>query len=598
MRIKPKSTVAFYQPIRAPFAYLNAYHIPMGAAFNYTNLKSSDIEDLVLSPYNLKTIMEVITCLLLFVFTYHRLLAYVSLWFIRLWLSRSIFYTGAFDAHCEWIAVRGMFPNIEVVIRNFCWRNPAQFKKTPYLLYCQHFRIQLNLYNWYKTFRYGRTCKYGSIEVVSLEIFHEKIDRGTEDESLNLWVALGAEDADSESEWLKLLFKTLWASVRRKIMGVLLRNAMRGGKDLEEEEDEDMIDEDAAELHRLYDAHFEDDEDDEDGQFSETGSEAASDAGTGTFDSIRDATKYASSTNKRRYSMNTNVFGKRRNSKPSVNPTVTAPEATTSLISKFDWRDPFWSVMRILAVIPMEMESFNLQNFVMHPLSLVARLSSYTAELSTKTSTSFRIKMFHLNHRQMTGTNPKHKKGKRIPLLPKYFIDKVGEHIVKAVIMDNSLRLFTIAAALGLQSILHSMGYFKRMQQQPNDINLRTSTESQSETGGDVLWSTLNDFSDFNKGGSEQVSVQAIHRVLSSFREMEEGIEIDNDDMNMNMNTKLDTNRSYSTDSGQSQESRRAGNLKISSSVLRTSLDSKEAFLSPITSSLPSFDVDRSNSVK
>lgn len=203
MRMKAKSTVAFYKPILPSKTFANTTD-----TIDSVNLSAADMEYLALSPYNLQTILEIITCLVLIFMTYHRLCAYIILYTFRLVMSRSILFTGIFDVHCEWIAIRGMFPYFEVVIRNFIWRNPPQFKKTPYLLYCQHFRIQFNILDWYKTIRYGRKCKYGSVEVNTLDIFHEKVDRGTEEESLNLWVALGAEDSDSESAWLRLLFKS------------------------------------------------------------------------------------------------------------------------------------------------------------------------------------------------------------------------------------------------------------------------------------------------------------------------------------------------------------------------------------------------------
>lgn len=203
MRMKPKSAVTFYKPVLPTFIFPNRSNV----LINVTDMAEHEIEDFLLSPYNLQTILELLTSLLLVGLTYHRLCAYVILFCFRLFLSGSLIYTGKFDAHCEWIAVRGTFPYIEVVIRNFLWRNPPQFKKTPYLIYCHHFRIHFNVLDWYKTIMYGRTCKYGSVEINSLEIFHEKVDRGTEEESLNLWVALGAEDSDSESAWLRLLFK-------------------------------------------------------------------------------------------------------------------------------------------------------------------------------------------------------------------------------------------------------------------------------------------------------------------------------------------------------------------------------------------------------
>lgn len=262
-------------------------------------------------------------------------------------------------------------------------------------------------------------------------------------------------------------------------MGVLLRNAMRGGRASSDEDEDGLVDDDMAELRRLYNAHFENDSESDVGSDIAAVSDTSSVLGDGTENKTRETTTRG----KRRHSI-TKLFGKSKYSKPESGPTTNINTSdSVNTTPKFDWNDPFWSLVKILETKPMELESFTLQNFVMHPLSLIARFSTFSAQLATSTSTSFRIKLLHLNRRQMTGTNPKDKKGKRIPLKPAFFIDKLGEHLVKTVIMSNSIRLFTILGALGLQQALRSMGYLKRSLAGDSDFVKDVLSEGQSDVG-------------------------------------------------------------------------------------------------------------------
>lgn len=325
----------------------------------------------------------------------------------------------------------------------------------------------------------------------------------------------------------------IWSSVRRKVMGVMLRNAMRGGRPSSDDEDEDAVDEDMAELRRLFNAHFDDDNE------SDAGSDTAQLETTDTDTNTSQQQGTANNLNKRLHSVG-NMFGKRRNSKTSQQQ-ISSTVCNRQNAPKFDFKDPFWSLMRILEARPMELESFLLQNFVMHPLSLIARFSSFSAQLATSNSTSFRIKLLLLNHRQMTGTDPKNKMGKRVALRPILFIDKVGEHLVKSVIMGNSMRLFTIAGAIGLQSAMRSLGYLKRMNESDgpdginnvnssgngdnDDVNENLVSDNQSDTE-ELMSAVLGDVSESSQFGL--VSPRTAQSFQESFRETD-GLEIEMD---------------------------------------------------------------------
>lgn len=76
----------------------------------------------------------------------HRLLGAIVGIILRSYLRKSVVNkTGRYDIHFGWISYRGIFDLNQILIRDFMWRNPPEFEKTPYLIRCKAIAISFSL---------------------------------------------------------------------------------------------------------------------------------------------------------------------------------------------------------------------------------------------------------------------------------------------------------------------------------------------------------------------------------------------------------------------------------------------------------------------
>jgi len=135
----------------------------------------------------------------------HRILGFSLGFYLRSILSTP---KGGFLMFFDWISLRCGFDNNEIVISGFQWRNPHKFQnetKSKFFILIRKLTIRFDLQSLFDALL-GRTDCHGnrsvlriwSVEIDGLDV---RIERGKhKKDGLNLWAALGADDAKKADE--------------------------------------------------------------------------------------------------------------------------------------------------------------------------------------------------------------------------------------------------------------------------------------------------------------------------------------------------------------------------------------------------------------
>ena len=138
--------------------------------------------------------------------TAHRLVAHALGVILRYALRQS--YTAnrhLFDIHIGWVSYRGFMDHNQLVIHNILWRNPPEFKDTPYLLRIRQLSVSFNPFNLVSFHKNGelKGLEFGDILIDGFELYFEKANTDDAVFSLNVWAAIGASDKDSQKNVLR-----------------------------------------------------------------------------------------------------------------------------------------------------------------------------------------------------------------------------------------------------------------------------------------------------------------------------------------------------------------------------------------------------------
>jgi hypothetical protein len=135
----------------------------------------------------------------------HRILGFSLGFYLRSILSTP---KGGFLMFFDWISLRCGFDNNEIVISGFQWKNPHKFQnetKSKFFILIRKLTIRFDLQSLFDALL-GRTDNHGnrsvlriwSVEIDGLDV---RIERGKQKkDGLNLWAALGADDAKKADE--------------------------------------------------------------------------------------------------------------------------------------------------------------------------------------------------------------------------------------------------------------------------------------------------------------------------------------------------------------------------------------------------------------
>jgi hypothetical protein len=100
--------------------------------------------------------------------------------------------TGAFNMNFDWISLRLGLDESEIVLKNFIWKNPAIFKKSPYFVKVQRLGIRFQLESVFRAIKNNTSIDVSEVEIDGVSVY---IERRTK-EGLNLWACLGSGDED------------------------------------------------------------------------------------------------------------------------------------------------------------------------------------------------------------------------------------------------------------------------------------------------------------------------------------------------------------------------------------------------------------------
>jgi hypothetical protein len=147
----------------------------------------------------------------------HRILGYSLGFLIRRLLRKSFENNGKFDIHFGWVSLRGILDRNQIVIHNVVWRNPPEFKNSPFLLHIKELSVSVDPSDIISTIRDPSSVKIEEIVIDGVEIFIEKSDSSKIENSLNLWSAVGAESKEKENETFKSIITEIFHKISSKI---------------------------------------------------------------------------------------------------------------------------------------------------------------------------------------------------------------------------------------------------------------------------------------------------------------------------------------------------------------------------------------------
>lgn len=195
------------------------------------------------TPSTLKAVIHTLSFSVFVWLTSHRIFASVVGGLIRMLLRGTYTSDGSFDIYCDWISYRGIWDKNELVFSNLVWRNPPEFKKTPFLLACRELKVSFNLFALFQTILYVKSIKFDEIVIDGLEIYFERNHTETVEDSLNAWHAVGAKDKDAEKTIFKSILMGIWGAIKNRIhkqsLLTKLKNSVLNKMNVAPDEDEE-----------------------------------------------------------------------------------------------------------------------------------------------------------------------------------------------------------------------------------------------------------------------------------------------------------------------------------------------------------------------
>lgn len=105
--------------------------------------------------------------------------------------------SGKFNINIEWISLRFGFEKNQIVLSNFEWKNTPTFKNTPYFIKINEITLSFDIYTIYYAITDPKN-EFNSIRIHDISIDTINIYIEKHEGLLNLWAALGAENANDE----------------------------------------------------------------------------------------------------------------------------------------------------------------------------------------------------------------------------------------------------------------------------------------------------------------------------------------------------------------------------------------------------------------
>lgn len=98
--------------------------------------------------------------------------------------------SGAFNLNFDWISLRLGLDESEIVLKNFIWKNPDIFSKSPYFVKVQRMGIRFQPETVISAIRNITPIEVSEVEIDGVSVYIERRPK----EGLNLWACLGAGD--------------------------------------------------------------------------------------------------------------------------------------------------------------------------------------------------------------------------------------------------------------------------------------------------------------------------------------------------------------------------------------------------------------------
>ena len=123
----------------------------------------------------LKLLVNFLVSIIFISLIIHRLLGCIVGFFVRLGLRKTLKNNGRYDIHIGWISYRGIFDLNQIVIRDLMWRNPPEFKRTPFLIHCKAIAISFNPMDIFRLI-VGQSNRivFDEIVIDSLQVYFER----------------------------------------------------------------------------------------------------------------------------------------------------------------------------------------------------------------------------------------------------------------------------------------------------------------------------------------------------------------------------------------------------------------------------------------
>lgn len=106
--------------------------------------------------------------------------------------------SGAFNFSIEAVSIRLGLEECEILVRNFIWKNPPQYSRTPYFLKVGELVLQVTSHSVIDAVRKYKAIKVDYLELKNMQCNMEKgVDASAS--KLNLWSAIGADTPAAEA---------------------------------------------------------------------------------------------------------------------------------------------------------------------------------------------------------------------------------------------------------------------------------------------------------------------------------------------------------------------------------------------------------------
>jgi len=453
--------------------FIALYTTTITVAANYTTFKET---------------MKLATFFLVLYFLAHRLAAVVVGLILRICLRKRLIPDGSFTIHFGWISYRGPFDSSQLVFANIMWRNPPIFKRTPYLLFCKRLSVSFTLWNLGKMIFYGREIIFDEIVIDGLVVYFDRQTTSSAEDSLNLWVAIGALNKESEKWFFRAFMKSILMAIKNRIQKntsiTHILKLDRIGKRRQSTSDSD--------------SNSDNDDDDDDGKqassrLSDDSVELGSVGGATSRIKVSDSSAALKALNTDESVYDTSSVKDAHSVKLSpCKPSETAASSSTSIRrsrNRFGMRRGGGGGAEVVvASVPVtttpvkkqlptvEFNHLIIYDLLAYPLEFLTE--THMDQVFNKAST-VRLKKFTLDRDDVTG-KPKERNGPRIPLPADDFGDKFGDAFGGALVKYNTYQIASIFAHSYANRILKIKPKSERKQSRVFKDNCSTNSLASS----------------------------------------------------------------------------------------------------------------------